>query len=371
MKHHPLQTHTPSASRLDSEPFAPFPNRASSLQADLKHSTGRRSPLRSAQFQAQDRTMATTGQPLVGADWLYQLQLKKDSIRAIASTSFDLVTIDYSQDGSQQTAYTREDLDVLHASGKTVLAYLSIGEAEDYRYYFKDRWVTKDPKTGLKQPDKDAPAWLGRTNPQWRGNYKVKYWNAEWQSIVLGYVDRILNAGFDGVYLDIVDGFEYWSQQNNGESVTLSRRKAANRMISLVETIAQHTRIDKGQSSFHIVPQNAETILKYDRDGSYLKTISGIGVEDVFYDETHRQPQSEVNYRLPWLQQIRDAGKPVLSVDYVDTNGNSNLVYEGKNLERINLFRDLAIAQDFIPYVAKRDRELNEIVTIPGIQPNP
>lgn len=310
------------------------------------------------------------GQPVPGEDWLYQLQLQKDSIGAIAATSFDVVTIDYSQDGSQQTAYTENDLDVLHDSGKTVLAYLSIGEAEDYRYYFKDRWVSNDPKTGLKQPDRDAPSWLGRTNPQWRGNYKVKYWNAEWQSIVLGYVDRIINAGFDGVYLDIVDGFEYWSKDNNGESVSLSRRVAANRMITFVEQIAEHARVQKGLPSFYVVPQNAENILQHDRDGSYLSTISGIGVEDVFYDETDRQPRSEVTYRLQWLQQIREAEKPVLSVDYVDTNRNGNLVYDGANLERINQFRDQAIAQGFIPYVAKRDRELNEIVTIRDLQPN-
>jgi len=36
--------------------------------------------------------------------------------------------------------------------------------------------------------------------------------NPEWQAIIFEYEDRILNAGFDGVYLDIIDGFEYWEE---------------------------------------------------------------------------------------------------------------------------------------------------------------
>jgi cysteinyl-tRNA synthetase len=36
----------------------------------------------------------------------------------------------------------------------------------------------------------------------------------EWQDIIFGdadgYLDRIMNAGFDGVYLDIIDAFEYF-----------------------------------------------------------------------------------------------------------------------------------------------------------------
>ena len=57
-----------------------------------------------------------------------------------------------------------------------------------------------------------AISWLSRENPSWPGNYKVCYWCSEWQELICGagasYLNRILNAGFDGVYLDIVDAFE-------------------------------------------------------------------------------------------------------------------------------------------------------------------
>jgi len=79
---------------------------------------------------------------------------------------------------------------------------MSIGEAEDYRYYWKAEWKT------------NPPSWLAEENPNWPGNYKVRYWNEDWQNIIYGnndsYLRKILDAGFDGVYLDIIDAFEYF-----------------------------------------------------------------------------------------------------------------------------------------------------------------
>ena len=58
------------------------------------------------------------------------------------------------------------------------------------------------------------PSWLAGENPDWPGNYKVRYWNTDWQKIIFGegdsYLGLILDAGFDGVYLDIIDAFEYF-----------------------------------------------------------------------------------------------------------------------------------------------------------------
>jgi len=79
---------------------------------------------------------------------------------------------------------------------------MSIGEAEDYRYYWQSGW-----KVG-------NPSFLDKENPNWKGNYKVRYWDKDWQNIIYGndnsYLKKILDAGFDGVYLDIIDGFEYF-----------------------------------------------------------------------------------------------------------------------------------------------------------------
>lgn len=39
-------------------------------------------------------------------------------------------------------------------------------------------------------------------------------WDENWQAIIYGnddsYLKKIIDAGFDGVYLDIIDAFEYF-----------------------------------------------------------------------------------------------------------------------------------------------------------------
>ena len=31
---------------------------------------------------------------------------------------------------------------------------------------------------------RQLPSWLEDENPDWEGNYRVKYWEAEWQKII-------------------------------------------------------------------------------------------------------------------------------------------------------------------------------------------
>lgn len=85
---------------------------------------------------------------------------------------------------------------------RLIISYMSIGEAEDYRYYWSDTW-----KVG-------NPYWIEAENPDWEGNYKVKYWESEWQNIIYGnndsYLKKIIDSNFDGAYLDIIDAFEYF-----------------------------------------------------------------------------------------------------------------------------------------------------------------
>lgn len=128
---------------------------------------------------------------------------RKSFVQAICSTNYDLVIVDLFHDGVE---FSPDEVGKLrrkaNGSRRMVLAYMSIGEAEDYRYYWNSTW-----KRG-------SPSWLDKENPNWKGNYKVHYWDSEWQSVIFGnagsYLSRIIAAGFDGVYLDIIDAFEYY-----------------------------------------------------------------------------------------------------------------------------------------------------------------
>ena len=129
---------------------------------------------------------------------------KTDFINAVTATNYDLIIMDfYFHDGSEFTANEVNQLRSKANGGKRlVISYMSIGEAENYRYYWQSAWNT------------NKPAWLDSENPDWAGNFKVKYWHSDWQKIIYGndnsYLKKIINAGFDGVYLDIIDAFEFY-----------------------------------------------------------------------------------------------------------------------------------------------------------------
>jgi cysteinyl-tRNA synthetase len=130
---------------------------------------------------------------------------KQDFINAVTSTNYDLLIMDLFFNEESFTAGEVESLRNKANGGKRlVICYMSIGEAEDYRYYWKNGWK------------KGNPEWLYKENPDWEGNYKVKYWMDEWKQIIFGnensYLDKILDAEFDGIYLDIIDAFEYFEE---------------------------------------------------------------------------------------------------------------------------------------------------------------
>ena len=129
---------------------------------------------------------------------------KADFINAITATNYDLLVMDlYFRN---RTEFTISEINQIRnkANGgkRLVFSYVSIGEAEDYRYYWQLNWNTTPPN------------WLDAENPNWPGNYKVRYWETEWQQIIYGndtsYVKKIINSGFDGIYLDLVDAFWFY-----------------------------------------------------------------------------------------------------------------------------------------------------------------
>lgn len=131
---------------------------------------------------------------------------KDEFIKAVSGTDYDLVITDLFQNDTPFTAEETAKLKTKNnGASRLLICYMSIGEAEDYRYYWE------------KHRQHRRPSWLDKENSEWKGNYKVKYWDTEWKSIIFGsddaYLDQILAAGFDGVYLDIIDAFEYFESK--------------------------------------------------------------------------------------------------------------------------------------------------------------
>jgi cysteinyl-tRNA synthetase len=128
---------------------------------------------------------------------------KSAFINAVTATNYDVLIMDLFLNNESFTAAEVAKLrNKANGGRRMVICYISIGEAEDYRYYWQSGWSN------------NKPDWIAKENPNWPGNYKVKYWNDDWQSIIYknsdSYLSKITAAGFDGVYLDIIDAFEYF-----------------------------------------------------------------------------------------------------------------------------------------------------------------
>lgn len=236
--------------------------------------------------------------------WGYQLQQVDPDL--VADTPYDLVVVDYSRDGTAERAFARDEVAQMQRrpDGRTriVLAYLSIGEAEDYRFYWQRDWASA------------PPPWLGAENPDWPGDYAVRYWDPQWQSLILGspgaYLDAILAAGFDGVYLDRVDAFDVLEPG-------MSRATRLKLMAGFVEAIAAYAR--EHRPGFIVLGQNGEELLA---DPDYAEAIDGLGKEDLFFGlggDGTLNSKAELRASLTPLQRFQASGKPVFVVEYLDT----------------------------------------------------
>lgn len=121
--------------------------------------------------------------------------------QALKNTNYDLLLIEVSYNNIFFTKEQIKELKTKKDGGKRIiLAYLSIGEAEDYRFYWDKNW------------DKSKPDWIVDENSYWQGNYIVKYWATEWKNIIKNYQKKLDDIGVDGYLLDTVDTYYYFEE---------------------------------------------------------------------------------------------------------------------------------------------------------------
>ena len=244
-----------------------------------------------------------------GGELFYCLQpqgKRKIFPRQTAALGRTHIVIDESFDGSADERWTGAELRQFKSKGAVLLCYFSIGEAETYRGYWQRGWKKKPPSFLLSE------------NPQWKGNIRVRYWDPAWQKIMLNELDRIVDAGFDGVFLDIVDGFEFFEEKARRESAVNPATGKTYRadMVQWVLRLADRAR--KKKAGFRIFIQNGEALLE---DPALLRAIDGLVVEDLFSSGKKMQPASEVRARMRYLRMAQQAGKTCFAVEYLPSGG--------------------------------------------------
>lgn len=257
--------------------------------------------------EARAQGASTRANPFLAAkSWAYQLNNLGPAQQArIAASPYDLVVIDYARsevgERKPEMPLTREEvarMKVKPDGGKRlIIAYLSIGESEDNRYYWGADW------------SRHRPAWMGAESKEWKGNYLVKYWEPVWQNIIFGnaqsYVDRILAAGFDGFYLDRADAYYRFGDT----------KEARDNMSALVIKIADYIRSKKPDAA--IMMQNAEELLER---ADVVAAIDAIAKEDLVWGITHREElnkQDDIDESTALLKSAQKAGKAIFVVEYL------------------------------------------------------
>ena len=268
-------------------------------------------------------------------DFLYQFQRARPN--RIGETGYDLVVVSISAAGNSPEVIPA----LKHSPGgeKIVLCYMSIGQAADFRFYWQPEW--RD----------NPPAWLDEPDGTWAGDYWVRYWDPGWQAIIYGspesYLDQIIALGFDGVYLDRVDA--YWYYQDQG------RETAAREMADFVIALAGYAR--EQRPGFGVFPQNAEELgLRFP---DYLETVTGVGVEDLYYGYPRDHEPSPADWtaeREAILDRWVAAGKLVLTIDYT------------RRAEQIDDAYARAQARGYVPFVTVRS--LGQLIINEGHEPD-
>jgi len=251
--------------------------------------------------------------------WLYLLDsdLEPPLVDLIADSGHDLVVLDFVPSQADRRDFDMSGVvERLHAAAqpKLVLAYLDIGQAEDYRTYWQPGWGPGDPD------------WIVGVDPEgWEGCFPVAYWAPAWRDIWLsdkGYLRAVVEAGFDGMYLDWIEAYD---DKNVCAQADKEDRDPEAEMVQWVRDLAERGRALAPR--FIVVAQNAVELLE---DGRYEALLDGVAQEAIWFDgsedgrregDVHTDAELTDEY-LSYLEPARARGLAVLTVDYARERGN-------------------------------------------------
>ncbi|MDY6835085.1 MAG: DUF2341 domain-containing protein [Chloroflexota bacterium] len=233
------------------------------------------------------------------------VQYGNANLNAIGNTKYDLVIMDDSSIGSNSSQIEA----LKHSPGgeKLVIAYLCPTMASNYRYYWQSHWTP------------GAPDWLGPISA-WAGSYWVKYWDKEWQNIMFGspnaYLDSLMEQGFDGVFLDVVDAYWMWP----------ARATAKQDMGDFIASMTEYAR--KTNPNFIVLANGGDGL--YDHPG-FVASVTGVVKESVYYGysgDNTPTPSYATSYVEANLDRFIAAGNMVFIIDFTQTQMQIDDVYQ-------------------------------------------
>jgi len=309
-----------------------------------------------------------TGMTLAQVEyWVYNIQ-DVDTARQreeLVGTHFDLYVLEpvVTEEGMESFDMRALVRDIREHNWNTrgvdplVIAYVDVGQAEEWRWYFKSDWKVGDPD------------WIVADDPDdWEGCMPVAYWASEWQDIVIyghqgrSMVEETLKAGFDGIYMDWVEAF---SDENVIARAADDGVEPVDEMFSFIESIRYYAREEstRADPDYLIIAQNASDL--YDEDPErYLAVVDAIALEGIWYDGTggFDDWDDETGYNVPtndiypdWTEEVLEMLEPmkphlpIFCVEYAQDVGGG----KGES-PAARVYEELAPAHGFVPYCSRR-----------------
>jgi cysteinyl-tRNA synthetase, unknown class len=309
----------------------------------------------------------------------YQIQglAQPGAVDALVSSRYDMVVVEPTRTGSDAEAAgfdTRTMVARLKRSAandgvhrKLVIAYVDIGEAENWRWY----WTWKDKWEQGPRPASLPPFILGPDPDGWTGNFPVAYWDPRWKDLIIygprttapsggprrdfaSALDEVLIDGFDGIYLDWVEGF---SHPPVIEAARRQQRDPAGEMVAFIREIRAVARTRT--PGFLVIQQNGARLGTLRPE--IFETVDAIGQEEVWYDGVatdrwddprgvdHPIDRAQTEELVKNLRAYQAACVPVFDIEYALANAADAYAR--------------SYAQGYVPYVTRRS--LSALTTTP------
>jgi polysaccharide biosynthesis protein PelA len=208
-----------------------------------------------------------------------------DKLSAETFMPYDLIAFD---------AQNHPPLEPLKSAGKILLGYISLGEGEDYRPYFKE---LKKKKLFFK------------SSTLWKGHYYIDIRKPEWERYVNDVlIPAVLEEGFDGVMFDTMDS--PLEVEDMDPKRYAGMREAGIRLIAAVR--AKHPgikiMINRG---FEILPDIAPDIDYFMAESTYVEWLTTQKRPRMVKQDDHKYYLDTINEALK-----RSPSLKIYSVDY-------------------------------------------------------
>lgn len=258
---------------------------------------------------------------------------------ALPGNGFDVVIVEATTDGvggDQSKFWTASQVASMRKNANTkVFGYLDI-QAETQRCYYSPSTASG---TGWTGPTLTASGIVGGTPNNW-GEYGIQIWAPAYYQIVQLWIQRLVAAGFDGIYFDVCDT---WTDtqyvQPNAPAAGGYAAKSANAAAYLeAQFFADMRAYGRTLNPNFLVAENAGEGIVSTTASNATKFINAVDFfyrEEVLY-QSYDAPYSgtvgivtDTSGDYANFQPIIAAGKPVGLVEYVGAGTNANAIGGG------------------------------------------